>query len=56
MDSMFLTLRISIVRAVLTAIHIDPSKASIYRTILLDLANGIYGVFGLTPPTPPAAS
>ncbi len=56
MDSMFLTLGISIVRAVLTAIHIDPTKSTIYKTVLLDLANGIYGVFGLTPPTPPAAS
>jgi len=47
---------ITIVKGVLTEIHFDPSKATIYKTVLLDLANGIYVVFGLTPPTPPAAS
>jgi hypothetical protein len=46
---------LTIIKGVLAGLHVDVSKASTYKTVLLDLANGIYAIYGMTPPTPPAA-
>jgi hypothetical protein len=54
---------ISILKVLLTQLHVDTNKQSIFRTVLLDLANGIYIIYGITPPvtltspvTPPPAA
>lgn len=46
---------ITILKGVLAGLHLDPTKAGPLRTILLDLANSIYTLYGMVPPTPPAA-
>jgi len=43
---------ISILKVLLTQLHVDLSKQSVFKTVLLDLANAIYVIYGIAPPTP----
>jgi hypothetical protein len=45
---------ISIVKGVLAGLHLDPTKATTLKAVLLGVANDIYILYGMTPPAPPA--
>jgi len=44
---------VSVLKILLTQLHVDTTKQALYRTVLIDLANAIYVIFGATPPVVP---
>jgi hypothetical protein len=46
---------LTVIRGVLAGLHVNLSLKSTYSTVLIELANGIYALYGMTPPAPPAA-
>ena len=49
-------LGITILQSTLAELHINPASAAPLKNVLVNLANGIYAVYGMTPPAPPATS
>jgi hypothetical protein len=47
---------ITILKGVLASLHVDLSKKALLQSVLLGVANDIYVLYDMTPPTAPAAS
>lgn len=49
----WLQFALAIVKGVLAGLHVDLSKATLLKTVLIGLANDIYLLYNMVPPAPP---